>query len=269
MPATTANPVRLYAISAAGTMLVKIGISKDVRKRLSTLQTGCPHPLVVLLDIPGGADLEARLHKHFAARRRSGEWFDFTGVDPVAEIRAAVARRRQSAAEWTPSPSYVKADPPAQHVTPPQDVPPLKRTRRHAWLWVLLWTGFLAALCKEAADNGAKEPGLAVGYLTGLADRLAHNPWGSAALDMTRHGLIGSVVLLTIWGLAYLGDRKLNKPKPTLDKSAEPPMPKPPVLVATQPSTLIPQPRPLQEIAPVDIAALANQALTRDLPPSP
>lgn len=55
---------------------VKIGISIEVRGRLSGLQTANARPLLVAGVIPyGGQDFEAALHKKFAHLRAKGEWF--------------------------------------------------------------------------------------------------------------------------------------------------------------------------------------------------
>lgn len=58
---------------------VKIGFSKSVNGRVSTLKTGCAEPLRVLLAIPGTDETEAFFHAHFAAHRMQGEWFRFDG----------------------------------------------------------------------------------------------------------------------------------------------------------------------------------------------
>ncbi|MFE4263438.1 GIY-YIG nuclease family protein [Streptomyces sp. NPDC056883] len=83
----------VYVISPAppATGPVKIGFTgDDATKRLRSLQTGSPVPLTVLAEFAGTKQLEAKLHRHFAGRRLHGEWFDFTGDDPVALIGAAV-----------------------------------------------------------------------------------------------------------------------------------------------------------------------------------
>lgn len=55
---------------------IKIGRSVDVLARLRSLQTGCAEELRILgVTILGGAALESRLHRVFAADRMSGEWF--------------------------------------------------------------------------------------------------------------------------------------------------------------------------------------------------
>lgn len=78
----------VYAISSSEQPApVKIGKSANVNKRLSQLQTASPVPLRVWWqrETPD-PELEAKLHRHFAAQRISGEWFRFEKSDWAAEI---------------------------------------------------------------------------------------------------------------------------------------------------------------------------------------
>lgn len=54
---------------------VKIGMSKDIPKRLRTLRTMSPLPLELLGAVPGGRQEEAELHREWATQRLHGEWF--------------------------------------------------------------------------------------------------------------------------------------------------------------------------------------------------
>lgn len=61
---------------------VKFGISSNVARRLVQLRSGCPIPAkyFALLEVPSRGRariIERALHKHFADRRVSGEWFRF------------------------------------------------------------------------------------------------------------------------------------------------------------------------------------------------
>ena len=61
---------------------VKIGITKNLRNRFSSIQTGCPVPvkLCCFIGVPDrdvSARLESLLHESFSDRRVSGEWFKF------------------------------------------------------------------------------------------------------------------------------------------------------------------------------------------------
>lgn len=66
--------VQTYVIGTASR--VKIGKSRQPRKRLAALQTGSPEQLSLLLVIDG--DHEHHLHGRFAHLRLTGEWFDRT-----------------------------------------------------------------------------------------------------------------------------------------------------------------------------------------------
>jgi hypothetical protein len=67
----------IYFIQAGDDGPVKIGLARDVWKRLSNLQTGVPTRLRLLGIIDGSAQKEKLLHRQFAAHRLRGEWFSF------------------------------------------------------------------------------------------------------------------------------------------------------------------------------------------------
>jgi hypothetical protein len=87
----------LYIIGFEDTQfdgIVKIGVTKDIKKRLATLQTGCPWRLTVkaLVYRPDSFQYEDWLHKHFGQyrMREDGEWFRWPeGRDPVTDIEEA------------------------------------------------------------------------------------------------------------------------------------------------------------------------------------
>lgn len=86
---------------------VKIGHAKDVRSRLSSMQTGCPIPLTLLGVLPGGREREAEFHARFAALRVRGEWFRAEGA--LAELLTrldtlpkAPAKQPKPLFDWTP-----------------------------------------------------------------------------------------------------------------------------------------------------------------------
>jgi hypothetical protein len=54
---------------------IKIGWSKDCRRRAFTLQVSLPYKLVVLGTRPGTLEDERDLHLAFSADRLEGEWF--------------------------------------------------------------------------------------------------------------------------------------------------------------------------------------------------
>lgn len=54
---------------------IKIGISKNPKRRLHGLQTTSPYHLKILATKPGDIEEERRLHSKFAHLRLKGEWF--------------------------------------------------------------------------------------------------------------------------------------------------------------------------------------------------
>lgn len=73
----------VYFATARELGMVKIGYAKDVSRRLSFLQTGCPAKLEMEAVIDGGKDLERSLHEVFRPYRKRGEWFDLA---PAVEM---------------------------------------------------------------------------------------------------------------------------------------------------------------------------------------
>lgn len=68
---------------------VKIGISSDPEKRIATLQTANPNPLVLLCafatpDRTMAKMLESAFHQVMAEHRLAGEWFDIQPMWSVA-----------------------------------------------------------------------------------------------------------------------------------------------------------------------------------------
>lgn len=71
VPATT----YVYAIQAGTDGPIKLGFSKDPRRRLKALQTACALPLVMLGVREGTRAFEQELHRRFAPYHATGEWF--------------------------------------------------------------------------------------------------------------------------------------------------------------------------------------------------
>lgn len=69
-----ASKSRVYFIRAADG-LIKIGVSKDVRRRFATLQQDCGDVLELIGLMPGTHATEMTLHRLFAEDRDHGEWF--------------------------------------------------------------------------------------------------------------------------------------------------------------------------------------------------
>lgn len=72
----------------------KIGISKDVDKRLKNLQTGNPDKLTIhyKIECPTIKDtlkLEKKIHAELSYKRLSGEWFNMTVEEAVNYLEFA------------------------------------------------------------------------------------------------------------------------------------------------------------------------------------
>lgn len=71
----------VYVIRAGDDGAVKIGVARNVLRRIATLQNAHPSPLTLLRAVQGGVREEQRLHAKFAQHRIGGEWFS-----PVQEV---------------------------------------------------------------------------------------------------------------------------------------------------------------------------------------
>jgi hypothetical protein len=84
----------IYLISRQSGV-IKVGISANVRGRLSTLRTASHEPLMLAFDAhvgDGAAALERAVHEGLDARRLSGEWFKVTPDAAIAAITEAAGR---------------------------------------------------------------------------------------------------------------------------------------------------------------------------------
>lgn len=66
----------VYFVLARKCGRVKIGTTRNVRDRMSTLQGCAPEPYTFLGWIPGGLAIERGLHKKLSDCRAFGEWFE-------------------------------------------------------------------------------------------------------------------------------------------------------------------------------------------------
>jgi len=67
----------VYFLQAEGDGRIKIGTTKDLRRRLRVLRAGSPVRLRLIAMVRGGRDLERMLHLAFASLRRGRtEWFE-------------------------------------------------------------------------------------------------------------------------------------------------------------------------------------------------
>lgn len=68
----------LYVIQMAETGAIKVGRSCDVVRRMREIQTGCPHPIRLVLEATNQGHRERAVHarlRRYRTRRYSGEWF--------------------------------------------------------------------------------------------------------------------------------------------------------------------------------------------------
>lgn len=66
----------IYVVQAGENGACKIGLARDVLKRVAYLQINQPATLRLLHAFDGGRAAETELHRRFAAHRQKGEWFD-------------------------------------------------------------------------------------------------------------------------------------------------------------------------------------------------
>lgn len=76
-------PHVVYFVAPGPDGPIKIGITRDMGKRLGSLRIGSPVPLYVVKTIECDTELKARrverdLHKHYETHRSHGEWFRLT-----------------------------------------------------------------------------------------------------------------------------------------------------------------------------------------------
>jgi predicted GIY-YIG superfamily endonuclease len=74
----------------------KIGFSKDVFKRLKTLQTGNPDKLILhhYVSVPENRVriLESKIHSELGYKRLSGEWFNMSPDEATSFLDFSVIR---------------------------------------------------------------------------------------------------------------------------------------------------------------------------------
>ncbi|MFJ6384660.1 GIY-YIG nuclease family protein [Kitasatospora sp. NPDC092039] len=95
----TSPPLKriVYAIGSSASSLVKIGITKNLAKRLLQIRTMSPLPLSVIWQHETeDMQLETKLHRHFADRRQHGEWFDLSDLATAQALDSAVLRLESS-----------------------------------------------------------------------------------------------------------------------------------------------------------------------------
>lgn len=92
MPATSLPSYMTHYVYAmmcrdgSGQGYIKLGITRDIGKRLTAIKIGCPLEIfeLAVIDVAGAAiarKIEKALHREFSDRNERGEWFRFTFSD--------------------------------------------------------------------------------------------------------------------------------------------------------------------------------------------
>tara|TARA_R100001510_G_scaffold51952_1_gene52258 strand:+ start:315 stop:827 length:513 start_codon:yes stop_codon:yes gene_type:complete len=90
----------IYLIKAEETNLYKIGYTAGSPKtRMESLQTGCPHKLVLFEHMNGSIEKEKWLHETFKEYRKQGEWFEFDDVILKKVCKKMLEKRTSSKSE--------------------------------------------------------------------------------------------------------------------------------------------------------------------------
>ncbi len=101
----------VYIMECPKLRVYKIGISSNIRKRLSTARTFCPYPLdlncvIVTYD---SREVERELHRKYEHKRTNGEWFLLEPIDinsihknysAITEDQASYLFSLPSARDW-------------------------------------------------------------------------------------------------------------------------------------------------------------------------
>lgn len=78
----------LYIIQSKKTGAIKIGVSKNVEKRLSQMQTASPYELKLILKLEKKGNIEKFLHerlKKYKTSRSNREWFDYESLPSLPD----------------------------------------------------------------------------------------------------------------------------------------------------------------------------------------
>lgn len=74
----------VYFVACDELKLVKIGVTRRLKTRITTLAVDCPLSVRLLCTVPGGVALEKELHSRFEAFRFRGEWFRY--AEPIQRL---------------------------------------------------------------------------------------------------------------------------------------------------------------------------------------
>ncbi len=121
----------------------KVGLTTDPKGRLATLQTGCPHELVLHVAVRVPFDeahaVERRAHRMLARCCARNEWFDTT---PTAAMSTVLLAAKPLPVAYSPArPAVLDALPLFSFERTPQSAAPTPDIPRRS-----LWRGCRAAL---------------------------------------------------------------------------------------------------------------------------
>ena len=79
----------VYLINQDDSKMYKIGITNNVKRRLSGIQTANPNPLTLIHSgrVNNAKELEKQLHQHFKKQKINREWFNLDSPDVKYVIR--------------------------------------------------------------------------------------------------------------------------------------------------------------------------------------
>ncbi|GET35912.1 GIY-YIG nuclease family protein [Microseira wollei] len=101
----------VYLIHEVGTNYYKIGITVNLNKRISQLQTGSANQLKYLhyIQISNRKEVEKALHTKYKTRRvrRNGEWFEFSNQEVKSVIGTMNAYKPKLTKTETELPQWV------------------------------------------------------------------------------------------------------------------------------------------------------------------
>lgn len=82
----------IYVVGNKEHKVCKIGFSRNVFKRISGIQTGCPFLLEIFCIINGDIATEKKLHKKYASIKLSGEWFKYEGKlkESISKVESVI-----------------------------------------------------------------------------------------------------------------------------------------------------------------------------------
>lgn len=92
----------IYFITTEDNKFIKIGYTKNLKARLSNIQTGCPYTLTVLRTVRENISLEKTIHQELYRYHVRGEWFSYN-----KEVSDYISNVLDTSIE----PTYPKYDP--------------------------------------------------------------------------------------------------------------------------------------------------------------